>query len=88
MLAEVTSVRGHKIRRTLRQSLPMAENHDDTAGTQALVLATGADPDERVAGEAGVSLALQAYPRSSERGVSPIGPSRDGSRSMTNIWKT
>ena len=62
-LAEVLSVRGHRIRLTLRQWLHMSENHDYMAGNRALVPETVADPDALVTGEAGETLALRAYPR-------------------------
>src|SRR5215510_1800131 len=63
VLAEVISVRGHRIRLTLRQWLHISENHDYMAGNRTLVLETTADPDELVAGEAGEILALRAYPQ-------------------------
>ena len=53
VLAEVVSVRGHRIRLTLRQWLHISENHDYMAGSRALVVETIADPDELVAGESG-----------------------------------
>jgi hypothetical protein len=49
VLAEVVSVRGHRIRLTLRQWLHVSENHDYMAGNRTLVLETIADPDELVA---------------------------------------
>jgi hypothetical protein len=61
VLAEVVSVRGHRIRLTLRQWLHISENHDYMAGNRALVLETIAEPDELLAGEAGETLALRAY---------------------------
>lgn len=63
VLAEVISVRGHRIRLTLRQWLHISENHDYMAGNRTLVLETTANPDELVAGEAGEILALRAYPQ-------------------------
>jgi hypothetical protein len=63
VLAEVVSVRGHRIRLTLRQWLHISENHDYMAGNRLLVLETIADPDELVAGESGEILALRAYPQ-------------------------
>jgi hypothetical protein len=60
-LAEVFSVRGYRIRLTLRQWIHIIENHDYMAGNRALVLETIADPDELVEGEAGETLALRAY---------------------------
>jgi hypothetical protein len=60
-LAEVFSVRGHRIRLTLRQWVHIMENHDYMAGNRELVLKTLADPDELVEGEAGETLALRAY---------------------------
>ena len=62
-LAEVVSVRGHRIRLTLRQWLHISENHDYMAGNRTLVLETIANPDALVAGEAGETLALRAYPQ-------------------------
>jgi hypothetical protein len=61
VLAEVVSVRGHRIHLTLRQWLHISENHDYMAGNRTLVLETIAEPDELVAGEAGETLALRAY---------------------------
>ena len=63
VLAEVVSVRGHRIRLTLRQWLHISENHDYMAGNRTLVMEAIADPDELVAGEAGETLALRAYPQ-------------------------
>jgi hypothetical protein len=63
VLSEVISVRGHRIRLTLRQWLHISENHDYIAGNRTLVLETIADPDELLAGEAGETLALRAYPQ-------------------------
>jgi hypothetical protein len=60
-LAEVVSVRGHRIRLPLRQWLHISENHDYMAGNRTLILETVADPDELVAGETGETLALRAY---------------------------
>ena len=37
VLAEVVSVRGHRIRLTLRQWLHISENHDYMAGNRTLV---------------------------------------------------
>ena len=65
LLTEVVSVRGHRIRLTLRQWLHISENHDYMAGNRTLVLETSADPDELLAGEAGEPLALRAYPQTS-----------------------
>jgi hypothetical protein len=62
-LAEVFSVRGHRIRLTLRQWVHTIENHDYMAGNRELVLETIADPDELVEGEAGETLALRVYPQ-------------------------
>jgi hypothetical protein len=61
-LAEVFSVRGHRVRLTLLQWVHIIENHDYMAGNRELVLETIADPDELVAGEAGETLALRVYP--------------------------
>src|SRR4029434_5201459 len=61
VLAEVVSVRRHRIRLTLRQWLHISENHDYMAGNRPLVLETIADPDDLLAGEAGETLALRAY---------------------------
>ena len=63
VLAEVVSVRGHRIRLTVRQWLHISENHDYMAGNRTLVLETTADPDALVVGEAGETLALRAYPQ-------------------------
>jgi hypothetical protein len=63
VLAEVVSVRGHRIRLTARQWLHISENHDYMAGNRSLVLETIADPDELLVGEAGETLALRAYPQ-------------------------
>ena len=65
VLAEVVSVHGHRIRLTLRQWLHISENHDYMAGNRTLVLETIVNPDELVAGEAGETLALRAYPQTS-----------------------
>src|SRR6266545_1662541 len=62
VLTEVVSVRGHRIRLTLRQWLHISENHDYMAGNRTLVLETIANPAALVAGEAGETLALRAYP--------------------------
>src|SRR4029450_11435830 len=61
VLAEVVSVRGHRIRLTLRQWLHMSENHDYMAGNRTLAPEPTADPDELLAGEAGEPPALRAY---------------------------
>jgi hypothetical protein len=60
-LAEVFSVRNHRIRLTLRQWVHIIENHDYMAGNRELVLETIADPDELVEGEADETLALRVY---------------------------
>jgi hypothetical protein len=62
-LAEVFSIRGRRIRLTLRQWVHIIENHDYMAGNRELVLETIADPDELVEGEAGETLALRGYPQ-------------------------
>jgi hypothetical protein len=62
-LTEVVSVRGYRIRLSLRQWLHISENHDYMAGNRTSVLETIADPDELVAGEADETLALRAYPQ-------------------------
>jgi hypothetical protein len=51
VLAEVVSVRGHRIRLTLRQWLHSSENHDYMAGNRTLVLETIANPDDLMASE-------------------------------------
>lgn len=63
VVAEVSSVRGHRIRLTIRQWVHIIENHDYMAGNRELVLETVADPDELLQGEAGATLALRAYPQ-------------------------
>ena len=64
VLAEVVSVRGHRIRLTLRQWRHISENHDYMADNRPLVLETIVAPDELVVGETGETLALRAYPQS------------------------
>lgn len=61
VVAEVHSVRGHRIRLTPRQWVHIIENHDYMAGNREVVLETVADPDELLEGEAGETLALRAY---------------------------
>ena len=76
-LAEVFSVRGHRIRLILRQWVHIIENHDDMAGNRELVLETIADPDELVEGEAGETLALRVYPRTNLTAKTAVMAYRD-----------
>jgi hypothetical protein len=76
-LAEVFSVRGHRIRLTLRQWVHIIENHDYMAGNRELVLETMADPDELVEGEAGETLALRVYPRTNLTAKTAVVAYRD-----------
>jgi hypothetical protein len=59
VLAEVVSVRGHRICLTLRQWLHISENYDYMAGNRSLVLETIADPNKRLIGEASETLAFR-----------------------------
>ena len=76
-LAEVFSVRGRRIRLTLRQWVHIIENHDYMAGNRELVLETIIDPDELVQGEAGETLALRAYPRTNLTAKTAVVAYRD-----------
>lgn len=76
-LAEVVSVRGHRVRLTLRQWVHIIENHDYMAGNRELVLETIADPDELVEGEAGEMLALLAYPQTNLTAKTAVVAYRD-----------
>jgi hypothetical protein len=76
-LAEVFSVRGHRIRLTLRQWVHIIENHDYMAGNRELVLETIADSDELVEGEAGETLALRVYPRTNLTAKTAVVAYRD-----------
>ena len=82
IVAEVSSVREHRIRLTFRQWVHIIENHDYMAGNREMVLETIADPDELLQGEAGETLALRAYPLTNlprRRLWWSIGMSRTGS---------
>ena len=87
VLAEVVSVPGHRIRLTLRQWLHISENHDYMAGNRTLVLETIADPDELVAGEAGETLALRAYPQTNLTAKTAVVVYRDEPGGIT-AWLT
>jgi hypothetical protein len=76
-LAEVFSVRGHRIRLTLRQWVHIIENHDYMAGNRELVLETIADPDELVEGEAAETLALRVYPQTNLTAKTAVVAYRD-----------
>ncbi len=52
-VTEVYSVRGHRIRLTLRQRVHIMENHDYMACTRELILETVADSDELLEGGGG-----------------------------------
>ena len=77
VLAEVVSVHGHRIRSTLRQWLHISENHDYMAGNRTLVLEAIAAPDEFVAGEAGETLAVRAYPQTNMTAKTAVVVYRD-----------
>ncbi len=77
VLTEVVSVRGYRMRLTLRQWLHISENHDYMAGNKTLVLETIADLDELLAGEAGETLALRAYPQTNLTAKTAVVVSRD-----------
>ena len=77
LLAEVFSVRDHRIRLTLRQWVHIIENHDYMAGNRELVLETIADPDELVEGEAGETLALRVYPQTNLTAKTAVVAYRD-----------
>jgi hypothetical protein len=62
---------------TLRQWFHINENHDYMAGNRASVLEAIADPDELVAGEAGETLALRAYPQTNLTTKTAVVVSRD-----------
>jgi hypothetical protein len=88
VLAEVVSVRGHRIRLTLRQWLHMSENHDYMAGNRTLVLETIADPDELLAGEAGETLALRAYSQTNLTAKTAVVVYRDEPDGFITAWLT
>ncbi len=88
-LAEVVSVRGHRIRLTLRPWLHISENHDYMAGNRTLVLETIANPDALVAGEAGETLALRAYPHTNLTAKTAVVVYRDEPDGfMITAWLT
>jgi hypothetical protein len=76
-LAEVFSVRGHRIRLTLRQRVHIIDNHDYIAGNRELVLETMADPDELVEGEAGETLTVRLYPQTNLTAKTAVVAYRD-----------
>ena len=89
ILAEVISVRGHRIHLTLRQWTHITENHDYMAGNRELVLESIADPDELIQGEGGEVVALRAYERTNLTSKTAIIVYRDNpSGFVITAWLT